>query len=65
VQPPQQQQQQQQQLPPLLVPALQFDFVVVDEAGQGLAPEVLLPLSLAKLTVRQGRGSRVTKTFRV
>ncbi|WIA17691.1 hypothetical protein OEZ85_009208 [Tetradesmus obliquus] len=40
--------QQQQQLQPLLVPALQFDLVVVDEAGQGLAPEVLLPLSLAK-----------------
>jgi hypothetical protein len=41
-----QQQQQRQQL--LLPPAVQFDLVVVDEAGQGLAPEVLLPLSLAK-----------------
>jgi hypothetical protein len=35
----------------LLSPALQFDLVVVDEAGQGLAPEVLLPLSLAKAGV--------------
>jgi hypothetical protein len=28
--------------------AAQFDLVVIDEAGQGLAPEVLLPMSLAK-----------------
>jgi hypothetical protein len=42
------QQPRQQQL---LSPALQFDLVVVDEAGQGLAPEVLLPLSLAKAGV--------------
>jgi hypothetical protein len=28
-----------------------FDLVVVDEAGQGLGPEVLLPLSLARSKV--------------
>jgi len=28
-----------------------FDLVVVDEAGQGVGPEVLLPLSLARSKV--------------
>lgn len=32
-----------------------FDLVVVDESGQGLAPEVLLPLSLAKPQVRSAQ----------
>jgi hypothetical protein len=44
------QKQRQQQL---LSAALQFDLVVVDEAGQGLAPEVLLPLSLARAGVSE------------
>jgi hypothetical protein len=57
----QQQQQQQQRQQQLLMPALQFDLVVVDEAGQGLAPEVLLPLSLAKPAVSKTKVSRVAR----
>lgn len=38
----------QQQMQSLLGSSGLFDLVVVDESGQGLAPEVLLPLSLAR-----------------
>jgi hypothetical protein len=61
---PAQAQQQQQQL--LMSPAVHFDLVVVDEAGQGLAPEVLLPLSLAKAGVSAGSLSlRIFEAFSV
>lgn len=43
----------QQQIQSLLGPSGLFDLVVVDESGQGLAPEVLLPLSLAKPQVSE------------
>lgn len=46
--PPAQHQQQHGQFAGDASAGFMFDLVVVDEAGQALAPEVLLPLSLAR-----------------